>query len=177
MSGHNKWSKIKHKKAVTDSKRSKIFGKLVRLIVVESKKAGGDVNAPGLRLAIEKAKKENMPGENIDRAVSKGKSDTGASMEEVSYETYGPGGVAIIVEGLTDNNNRTSQEIKHLLSLHNTSLAQAGSASWAFKKEGSEWTPQTTTEIDDSDGEKLGNLIDALEEHDDVQVVYTNAVQ
>src|SRR3989344_2427014 len=118
MSGHNKWSKIKHKKAASDAVKSRVFSKFARLISVESKKVKGDINAPGLRLAIERAKKENMPGDNIERAVAKGKSDTGTSLEKVIFETYGPGGVALLIEGLTDNNNRTSQEIKHLLGKH-----------------------------------------------------------
>lgn len=175
MSGHNKWSKIKHKKAVTDARKSKVFGKLTKLIASESKEAGGDVNSPGLRLAIERAKKENMPLSNIERAVAKGKAGEGESMESVVYETYGPSGVAIIIEGLTDNNNRTSAEIKHLLLQYDTSLAAQGSAMWAFAKENNELVPSTKVSLSDEDIEKLEKLVDALEEHDDVQNVYTNA--
>jgi len=116
MSGHNKWAQIKRKKAVTDAKRSKIFGKFSRLIVVESKKSGGDVSTPGLRAIIERAKKENMPIENIERAVKKGAGSDAGNMAPVLYEAYGPGGCAILVEGLTDNKNRTVAEIKHILS-------------------------------------------------------------
>ena len=139
MAGHNKWSKIKHKKAATDAEKSKVFGKLARFIAVEAKKAGGDKNAPGLRVAIEKARKENMPSENIERAVQKGTRGAGAVPESVVYEAYGPGGVALIIEGLTDNKNRTSQEIKHLLMEHGATLAEPGSASWAFEKKNEEW--------------------------------------
>ena len=115
MSGHNKWSKIKNKKAVTDAQKSKIFGKLVRFVAVESKKVKGDVNAPGLRAAIEKAKEANVPNDNIERAVKKGiGSDTG-EMEQIIYEAYGPGGCALIIETLTENRNKASQEIKHIL--------------------------------------------------------------
>jgi len=167
MSGHNKWSKIKHKKAVTDARKSKTFGKLAKLIASASKDSGGDVNSPGLRLAIDKAKKENMPLSNIERAVSKGKSGEGKSMESVTYETYGPSGVAVVIEGLTDNNNRTSQEIKHLLLQHGSSLAAQGSAMWAFKKENNELTPTTTVSLSDEEIEKLERLVDELEEHDD----------
>jgi len=174
MSGHNKWSKIKHKKAATDAKKSKEFGKLARLIAVESKKCGGDVNSPGLRTSIEAARKINMPNDNIDRAVAKGKNDTGADMEDLTFETYGPGGSAIIVETLTDNRNRTNQEIKHLLSKLGYSLAAPGSASWAFTKEGMEWKPNSTMELPDDDIEKLSKLVDELDEHDDVQAVFTN---
>jgi len=175
MSGHSKWSKIKHKKAATDAKKSKIFGKLVRFVTVEAKKAKGDINAPGLRVAIEKARASNMPGDNIERAIQKGKTDTGAAMSEVTFEAYGPGGVAIIMEGLTENNNRTSQEVKLVLGKNGYALAGQGSASWAFAREGREWKPTTLVPISEEDGEKLETLIDALEDLDDIQEVYTNA--
>ena len=173
MAGHNKWSKIKHKKAITDAKKSKIFGKLVRMIQVEAKKANGDVNSPGLRAAIEKARKENMPNDNIDRAIKKA-SEAG-DLKPVTFEVYGPAGVGLIVEALTDNNNRTSSEIKHLLSKLGTTLAGSGSVTWAFKREGMEWIPENTIEMSDDDIPKLEKLVDTLEDHDDVQDVYTNA--
>jgi YebC/PmpR family DNA-binding regulatory protein len=175
MSGHNKWSKIKHKKAATDAKKSKVFGKLARLIASESKRAKGDTSAPSLRAAIEKARAENMPSENIDRAVAKGNADTAQALEEVRYETYGPGGVAIIIDGLTDNRNRTAAEIKHLLTKHSYELAAPGSASWAFESTENGWVPKTMLDLNDNDLEKLSVLVEALEEHDDVQSVYTNA--
>ena len=173
MSGHNKWSKIKHKKAVTDARKSKVFGKLVRLIQVEAKKANGDVEAPGLKAAIEKANKENMPKDNIERAIKKA-SEAG-DVSPVTFEAYGPGGVGIIIEGLTDNNNRTSAEVKHILSKHGTSLAAQGAVSWNFTREGSDWQPNTTVDLSDGDLEKLSTLVDALEDNDDVQEVFTNA--
>ena len=176
MSGHNKWSKIKHKKAASDAKKSKVFGKLTRLIATESKRVEGDITVSSLRAAIEKARAENMPTDNIERAIAKGKTDTGAPMEEVIYETYSPGGVAVIIEGLTDNRNRTAAELKHILSQHDLELAAPGSASWAFTKTGTEWKPNATVSLSKSDGEKLGILIDALEDHDDVQSVFVNAV-
>jgi YebC/PmpR family DNA-binding regulatory protein len=175
MAGHNKWSKIKHKKAASDAKKSKIFSKLARFIAVESRRAGGDRDAPGLRLAIEKAKKENMPADNIDRAVAKGTTDSGAELETVTYEAYGPGGTAIIIEGLTDNKNRTSQEIKHLLNEHGATLAEPGSASWAFTKGSDALMPTTTVPLETDDQAAVERLIAALEEHDDVQGVSTNA--
>ena len=173
MSGHNKWSKIKHKKAATDSKKSKIFGKIIRLIQVESKKSGGDVNAPGLKLAIEKANKENMPKDNIERAIKKG-SEPGGDADPVLFEAYGPGGVGMMITGLTDNNNRTNQEVKHVLSKHGGSLGSPGSVSWNFTKDPNtgEWAPNTETEISDDDANKLSTLVDALEELDDVQDVF-----
>lgn len=174
MSGHNKWSKIKHKKAASDAKKSKVFGKLTHLIAAESKKVEGDPAAPSLRAAIEKARAENMPLNNIERAVAKGRTGMGISMEEVTYETYGPGGVAIIIEGLTDNRNRTAAELKHLLSQHGLELAAPGRASWAFTKVGTKWQPNTTLLISKPDDEKLSALIDTLEDHDDVQGVFVN---
>lgn len=173
MSGHSKWSKIKHKKAATDAKKSKIFSKLVRYIGVEAKKAKGDRNAPGLRLAIEKARQGNMPSENVDRAIEK--AGTSGEMESVLYEAYGPGGVALLITGLTDNKNRTAAEIKHLLGKHDVALASPGAAAWAFAKESDEWRAATTTEAADADLEKLAVLVEELEDHDDVQNVYTNA--
>ncbi len=175
MSGHNKWSKIKHQKASTDARKSKVFSKLVRFITVEAKKAKGDKNAPGLRVAIEKARAENMPADNIERAITKA-SASSEELEQVVYECYGPGGAAIIVEGYTDNRNRTAQEIKFILSHNGGSLAAPGSALWAFQKntEG-KLEAQSPIELPDEDLEKLAQLIDELEEHDDVSEVYTNA--
>ena len=163
MAGHNKWSKIKHKKGAEDAKRSKIFSKYVKLITSESKKANGDINSPGLATAIELAKKETMPKDTIDRAVKKGTDSDALAMESVAYETYGPGGVAVIIEGLTDNKNRTAAEVRHLLSKMGYELAAPGAASWAFTKEGNEWKANSTSAIDENDGEKLGKLIDAIE--------------
>ncbi len=175
MSGHNKWSKIKHKKAITDAKKSKIFGKLVRLIQVEAKKVDGDIESPGLRMAIDKARKENMPNDNIDRAIKKA-SEAGDT-QEVTFECYGPGGVGIIIEALTDNNNRTNSEIKYILSKQGTSLAGPGSVSWGFtrNKETREWAADQTIKISEEDGEKLEKLLEAIDDHDDVQDIYTNA--
>lgn len=173
MSGHSKWSKIKHKKAATDAQKSKVFSKLVRYISVEAKKAKGDRNAPGLRLAIEKAREANMPSDNVDRAIDK--AGQSGEMEAVMYEAYGPGGVAMIITGLTDSRNRTAAEVKHILSNHGLALASPGAAAWAFTKEGEEWRATTTTEAADSELEKLAALAQELEDHDDVQGVYTNA--
>jgi len=176
MSGHNKWSKIKNKKGAEDAKKSKIFSRCSKLITSESKKCNGDVNSPGLATVIEMAKRENMPKDTIERAVKKGTEAGTLALDPVVYETYGPGGTAIIIEGLTDNKNRTAAEIRHTLSKSGLELASPGAASWAFTKEGRDWVAHTTVELNEKDGEKLGNLIDALEESDDVQGVYTNAV-
>ncbi len=174
MSGHNKFSKIKHIKAKNDAQKSKSYGKLVRLITMEAKKAGGNLNSPGLVTAIEKAREENMPNDTIDRAVKKATTDNSAAMESVVYEAYGPGGIAILIEALTDNRNKAAQEIKHILSMHDIALAAPGSASWAFQKEGTGWKPTSTMPLEDADVEKLSALVAALEENDEIQEVFTN---
>lgn len=175
MSGHNKWSKIKHKKAATDAQKSKVFSKYASLIALESKKAGGDVNSPGLAAVIERAKKESMPKENIERAVARGSGADGSSLSEVLYETYGPGGVAILITAVTTNTNRTTPEIKHTLSKHGYQLGGSGSALWAFAKTDEGYVPQSPVTLSDEDGEKLATLIEAIEEHEDVQDVFTTA--
>jgi YebC/PmpR family DNA-binding regulatory protein len=175
MSGHNKFSKIKHLKAKNDAQKSKVYSKYVRLITVEAKKANGNLTSPGLATAIEKARSENMPNDTIERAIKKATSDNSAAMETIMYEAYGPGGVAILIEALTDNRNKAAQEIKAILARHDIALAAPGSASWAFHKEGQEWKPTTTTPLEDTDIEKLTSLLEALEENDEVQNVFTNA--
>ena len=175
MAGHNKWVQIKHKKAATDAKKSKVFGKLARLIVVESKKANGNVSSPGLRALIERAKKENMTVDAIERAIKKGTGADAGTMEPVLFEAYGPGGCAMVIEGLTDNKNRTVQEIKHIFTKRGFSIAGQGAVTWAFTKTADGWEPQNTTPLSDEDGQALMDLTDALEDHDDVQDVYTNA--
>ena len=174
MAGHSKWAKLKHVKGKTDAQKSKTFSKLVRFISVEAKKSKGDRFAPGLRAAVEKARAANMPQDNIDRAINK--ASTSGELEPVVYEAYGPGGVALIIDGYTDSRNRTAQEIKHLLLLHGSSLATPGAAGWAFSKNADgALEPITAVEISEEDGHKLAELVDALEEHDDINNVYTNA--
>ncbi|MDP3989494.1 MAG: YebC/PmpR family DNA-binding transcriptional regulator [bacterium] len=175
MSGHNKWSKIKHRKEATDTKKSKIFGMHAKKIAFESRQSGGDIESPGLRNALTKARADNMPNENIERAIKKGSGSDAIAFEEVRYETYGPGGVALIIEGITDNKNRTTAEIKHIFSKRGMDLAATGAALWAFTKTNDEWVANQTTPISEADGEKLGDLIDLLDEHEDVKNVYTNA--
>lgn len=175
MSGHNKWSKIKRQKGETDAQKSKIYGKMVKLITTEAKKAGGNVSSPGLKSAIEKAKAANVPKDNIERAIKKF-SEAGTAMESITYEAYGPGGCALVIDVLTDNHNKAAQEVKAILSRHGYSLAGIGSATWAFMHTpGAGWVAQTTIPLSDEDGEKLGQLVDDLEENDEVQEVYTNA--
>lgn len=175
MSGHNKWSKIKRQKGAADTARSAAFGKMANQITIESKKCAGDMNSIALRSLIEKARAINMPKENIERAVVRGTANDAASLESVTYEAYGPGGVAIIIDAFTNNRNRTAQEVKHILTKNGLSLASQGSALWAFEKTHEGYTPKSTVAISEEDGEKLGDIVDQLEELGDVEEVYTNA--
>jgi len=140
MSGHSKWSTIKRKKGAIDAKRGKIFTKIIREIATAARLGGGDPNSnPRLRLAVDKARAANMPKDNIDRAIKKGTGDDAdaARYEEVVYEGYGPGGVAILLETLTDNRNRTVGEVRHVLSKHGGNLGESGCVSFLFEKKGS----------------------------------------
>jgi YebC/PmpR family DNA-binding regulatory protein len=173
MSGHNKWSKIKNKKAVSDAKKSKIYTKMAKVIAVELKKANGDTKAAGVQSAVKKAREYNVPNENIERALKK--NDNSAQMESIMYEAYGPGGVALMIEALTDNRNKAAGEVKHILAENGCALAAPGSASWAFTKTPEGYTPNTMTPISEEDGVKLDKLIEELEDNDEVQEIYTNA--
>jgi len=139
VSGHSKWSSIKHKKGAADAKRGKLFSKLSRAIIVAAKEGGGDPSGNlALQNAIEKARSYSMPKENIDRAIAKGSgADADASdFETVIYEGYGPGGVAVIVEALTDNRNRTASDVRHLFAKNDGNLGTAGAVSWLFERRG-----------------------------------------
>lgn len=175
MSGHNKWSQIKHQKAKTDGQKSRVFSKHASVITMESRKSHGDVGAPGLAAAIERAKRDSMPKENIERAVQKGKAADSVALTEVLYEAFGPGGTALIITAVSDNTNRTTPEIRHVLSKLGYQLGTQGSATWAFTKTADGYAPINVLELSESDGEKLAMLVEALEEHDDVQDVFTTA--
>ena len=138
MSGHSKWSTIKHKKAAKDAKRGKIFTKLIKEITVAARMGGGDINAnPRLRTAVLTARSNSMPSENIDRAIKKGTGELeGVTYEEIQYEGYGPGGVAIIAQVLTDNKNRTVSEIRRMFSKHGGNMGETGCVGWMFAKKG-----------------------------------------
>ncbi|MDO8620079.1 MAG: YebC/PmpR family DNA-binding transcriptional regulator [bacterium] len=174
MSGHNKWSQIKEKKGKSDAKRSQIFSKYAKLISNEARAAKGNKDAPMLRSAIERARKENMPNENIERAIKKA-TEGGGALEAIMYEGYGPGGVALLIEVLTDSKNRSAGEIKHLLAENGGNLASPGAAVWSFEKTPEGWKATTTTPLEDADIEKLEKLVEALEGNEDVQEVITNA--
>jgi YebC/PmpR family DNA-binding regulatory protein len=240
MSGHSKWATIKRKKAATDSARGRLFTRLIKEISIAARQGGGNAEGnPRLRLAIQTAKAANMPADNIKRAIQKGTGELpGIAYEEVTYEGYGPGGVAILVETVTDNANRTVSEMRHTFSRSNGNLGQGGSVSWMFHRKGSivipkagqklpfteddlmgiildagaddmqteadlyaittsphafdavkkaiedksivvesaalQMVPQNTVKITGRDAENMMKLMDALEEHDDVQNVYAN---
>ncbi len=236
MSGHSKWSTIKHKKGALDAKRGRMFTRLIREITVAARAGGGDqIGNPRLRTAIAAAKEANMPADNITRAVKKGTGELeGVQVEEVAYEGYGPGGVAVIVETVTDNKNRTLPEIRHIFTKHGGNMAAANAVAWMFEKKGyiivegrsmpeeqllelvleagaedlrqdggsfeiftapenlepvkealkargvtitaSEvaMTPKNTVRAEGHTARKVLNLVEALEEHDDVQHVWAN---
>src|ERR671915_49384 len=139
MAGHSKWAQIKHKKAATDARRGKLFTKLARAITVAAKEGGGDPNTnAALGLAVQKAKDASMPKDNIERAIQKGVGGgaDAENWESVVYEGYGPGGVALLIETLTDNRNRTGSEVRHLLSKHGGNLGEPGSVAYLFDKKG-----------------------------------------
>ncbi len=238
MSGHSKWSQIKRKKAVTDRNRGRLFTRLIREIQIAARTGGGDPEGnPRLRFAIEQARKSSMPADNIKRAVARGAGGEGAlALVEGSYEVYGPGGVALIIETATDNKNRTVGEIRHVLGKYGGNLAESGSVSWMFAKTGMiviprdaineerllelaldagaedlrtddpdffeirtapedfervrdaltdqkvtiedakiAMVPANFVAVAGTDAAKLAHLIEALEENDDVQNVFSNA--
>lgn len=237
MSGHNKWSTIKRKKAVLDAKKGKIFSRIIKEIMIAVRQGGSDPEGNArLRLAIDNAKSANMPAENIERAIKKASGELeGQQLFEVMYEGYGPGGAAILVEAATDNKNRTIQEIRHMFTKYGGTLGETNSVAWMFEHKGIitikrdgksedemmeiildvgaddliteeeffqvktsiedferirralaekklnienaslQWIPKTNHEITSEVAEKFEKLMDAIEDCDDVQNVYTNA--
>jgi YebC/PmpR family DNA-binding regulatory protein len=176
MAGHSKWSQIKRQKAVTDAKKSQIFSKIARIITLAARKGEKPEMNPDIRVAIEKAKAVNMPSDNIERAIKRGTGKLeGNQLENVRFEAYGPGGAAIIIEGITDNKNRTVAEIKHILSKNNLSLGQTGSVIWAFEHKDGKWEPKHKVELNEIDAQVLDKLLEELDDQEDVQEIYTNA--
>ena len=156
MSGHSKWHTIKHKKGAADAKRGKVFTRIIKELTVAARNGGGDpATNPRLRTIVAEAKANNMPRENIERAIRRGTGEEpGVSYEEITYEGYGPGGVALMIEVLTDNKNRTVGEIGHMLGKHNGNLAAENSVAWMFSRKG-----QILVEKDRVDEEKLLNTV------------------
>lgn len=166
MSGHSKWSKIKHEKSSADAKKGQIFSKLSRAITVAAKKGGDPEGNLELKYAIGQAKAVNMPMANIERAIKKGTGELqGEKLEEIKYEALGPAGSALVIETITDNKNRTSNEIKHLLSEHGAKLTAPGSTIWLMKQK---------IEVPDDERENFKKLIEKLENHDDIQSIHAN---
>jgi len=176
MSGHSKWSKIKHQKKTTDARKGKIFSKMAKMIAIAARKGGDPSRNPGLRIAIEKAKAVNVPNDNIQRAIKRGTGESKEEqLEEVAYEAYGPNGTPLIIETITDNKNRTLSEIKHILNNFNGKLAQTGSVKYLFEKRGKDWEPKYPADITDEKlKEQLEKLFEALDESDDVKEIYSN---
>jgi YebC/PmpR family DNA-binding regulatory protein len=174
MSGHSKWSSIKHKKAARDAKRGKLFTKLIKEITIAARLGGGDLNAnPRLRTAVTTAKQQSMPNDNIDRAIKKGTGELGGGqLEEIVYEGYGPAGVAVIADVYSDNRNRTVADLRFIFSRHGGNLGESGCVAWMFKKRG-----VITVEKDAADEDRLMELAleagadDVVSEDDGYQVM------
>jgi YebC/PmpR family DNA-binding regulatory protein len=176
MSGHSHWAGIKHKKEITDKKRGEIFSKSLKLISAAANTEPNPDFNPRLRTAIAKAREAGVPADTIDRAV-KCAADPAQKLDELTFEAYGPAAAAIIIEALSDNRNRAVQEVKTILRDYSGKWAESGSVLWAFEKapDGG-WKAKFPQEISDEDREITAALLDALEENDDVQDVYTNII-
>jgi YebC/PmpR family DNA-binding regulatory protein len=181
MSGHSKWANIKHKKARTDIKRGKIFGKLVREIMIAAKMGGSDLSAnPRLRNAVDKSKGENLPADNIDRAIKKGAGELqGITYEEGVYEGYAVGGVAVLVDYMTDNKNRTVGEVRHAFTKHGGNLGETGSVGWIFEKKGFFTFPMDSIGEDELMDLAIGAGADDVvsNNEDNVYEVYTESTE
>lgn len=175
MSGHSKWAQIKHRKSATDAKKGKLFSRLAKVITIAAKELGSDskTNAK-LAATIEEARTANMPKDNIERAIKRATEKETSELKEIIYEAYGPGGSALIITAVTDNSNRTTNEIKHLLLEHSAKLGERGSAIWAFVKQEKEYTPNFPMELSEADTKQFDSLLEALDNSDDVQEVYSN---
>lgn len=186
MSGHSKWSKVKHQKATTDLAKAAAFTKASRAITVAVKEGGGITDPIGnfrLRLAIDKAREVNMLKDTIQRAIEKASGEGANAFEQVTYEGYGPGGAAILIEGTTDNRNRTTSQIKNVLERNGGSLARPGAVQFQFTKEYTVSTaelivkPVVPLTLSDDQTKQLARLVEQLEFLDDVQKVYTNVME
>lgn len=175
MSGHSKWATIKRKKAVTDAKRGKAFTQLIKEITIAARMSGGDPKGnPRLRLAVDKAKAANMPADNIKRAIQKGTGELpGVTYEDVTYEGYGPGGVAIIIESVTDNKNRTVSEIRHLLERHNGKFGASNSVAWMFHRKGIIRISKASYNEDDLMNLAIEAGAEDMKTEDDMYEIYT----
>lgn len=177
MAKHSKWSKVKNYKGAADAKRGAVFTRLGRAITVAVRDGGADPEFNfRLRSAIDQALAGNMPKDNIERAIKKGTGEIASDqIDEVTYEGYGPGGAAVLVEALTDNRHRTSGNIKHAFSAHGGNLGATGSVQWIFEKCDGEWSAKYPLTLDDAQKESLTALLEALDDDEDVSAVFTNA--
>jgi YebC/PmpR family DNA-binding regulatory protein len=175
MSGHNKWSSIKHKKAATDAKRGKIYTRIVKEIILAARNGGDPDGNPRLRTAIAAAKQANMPRENIERAVKRGTGELeGVNYEEVTYEGYGHNGVGIVVDVLTDNKNRTVADIRHVFSKYGGAMAEAGAVSWNFEQKGYFTIPSENLDEDEVMMAALEAGAEDVQKADDIYEIYTS---
>ncbi|MDP3785283.1 MAG: YebC/PmpR family DNA-binding transcriptional regulator [bacterium] len=178
MSGHSRWAQIKHKKAATDAKKGKLFSRLSKILTLAAKELGPDPKTNSkLAAAIEEARKENLPKENIERAIKHASDKEALELKEVVYEAYGPGGSALIITVVTDNSNRATNEIKRLLSEHGAKLGEQGSALWAFERRSQSeggFIAKFPQILSPDDAKKFEELLEALSEHDDIENVYAN---
>jgi len=175
MAGHSHWKQIKIKKAVTDQKKGKLFSKLLNAITIAAKEEVNPDFNPKLRAAILKAKEYQVPQENILKAIQRS-AEKNSSLEEIILECYGPGGVALLIEAITDKSSRTVNEVKNILKEYNAKLSEPGSVRWIFEKKENEWVPKFTQKIEGEEKEKLLHLLETLEEQDDIQKIYMNAI-
>jgi len=178
MAGHSHWAGIKRKKDTTDKKRAALFSKLLKAVSIAAREESNPQFNPRLRTAVEKARENNVPQDNIERAIKRASEEK--DLEDLIIEAYGPEGAAILIEAITDSHNRTIAEIKKILSDNNAKFAEPGSVKWAFNPPiggagiSGEWQAKFKQEISDEAKEKLQNLIEALEDRDDVQDVFVN---
>ena len=176
MSGHSKWSTIKHKKELTDKKRGQIFSKLAKLITVAAKNGTDPEVNPKLKGAIEKAKEFNLPNENIERAIKKAGEKDKAQLETLLIEAIGPLSIIILVEVITDNKNRTMAEVKSILSENGFKIVAPGNLLWQFGKVGREYIPKIPIQIEAETKIKLKTVFEKLDDHDDIEEIYSNAI-
>ena len=173
MSGHNKYSQIKDRKGAQDAKKSAVYTKMLALVAVAAKQNPKPDNNPKLRAAIERAKEAKVPLENIERAINK--ASEAKALEEVLIEAYGPEGVGMLIEGVTDSTNRTIAEVRHLLDESGAKMASPGSVQWSFEKIGQGWQVKFAQPVSENGKIQLQELINKIEEHPDVVRVFTNA--
>jgi YebC/PmpR family DNA-binding regulatory protein len=173
MAGHSHWAGIKHKKEIVDKKRGMVFSKLLAAITAAARKDPNPDCNPRLRTAVEKARAENVPAANIERAIGRA-GEGGEAIEELLFEAYGPGGAALLIETTSDSKNRAVAEIKNILSESGGKWAEPGSVRWAFEENAGGWCAKFPLALSPDDSKKLAALLEALREHPDVQEVHTN---